>query len=156
VAENEKVVVWLLEKVFAELKIPFIVCGKNPSQYIARCISKYGNATLIANPTEAHLHDLIVKAQCHVLPSLNSTGVKLKVIHALFAGRHCVVNRAAVDGSRLHSLCALADSPEDFRTVIRKLHQVPFTITDIAIRKDTLQSIFDVDKQTQQLTQWLS
>ena len=143
VAENEQVVVWLLKKVFASMDIPFIISGKNPSSKLTRLIYQYPHACLIPNPSEEELQDLISKAQVNILPSFNCTGVKLKLLNALFNGRHCIVNQDAVQGTGLEATCHIATGADDVRCLLTKLHTRPFTAEDITGRKKVLEGLYD-------------
>lgn len=156
VEENAAAVVWLLDNVFANCEVPLIIAGKDPSLRLRRIIRRARNVTLVANPPEAVLHDLLLKAQCHVLPSLNATGVKLKLLHALYTGRHCVVNTAAVRGSGLESVCHIADDPEHFTELVLQCRSTPFTLEEAQNRKQVLAKLFDRDAQANQLIRWLS
>src|SRR6187551_175281 len=78
VTENEKAAIWLLEKVFNKINIPFVIAGKNPSARLTRIAEVSSNTCLIANPDEQEIGDLISKAHINVLPSFNETGIKLK------------------------------------------------------------------------------
>ena len=131
--ENEKAVVWLLEKVFNDLSIPFLIAGKNPSPKLFRIVSRYKNCCLVPDPSDQELKDIISKAQMHVIPSFNCTGIKLKLLNALFNGRHCVVNAEAVDGTGLREVCHLAEGAEEFKKVIVTLYDRPFTFSGSAI-----------------------
>jgi hypothetical protein len=151
VPENEKAAIWLLENVFNDFNIPFIVAGRHPSSQLASIINGNKNASLVADPTDAELKDLISAAQCNILPSFNSTGIKLKVIHVLFHGKHCLVNTAAVCGSGVESLCAICESPADFKHSVLKHMGRPLTASELESRKSTLENIFDDRKNAETL-----
>ena len=151
VAENEQVVAWLLKNVFGSLEIPFIVSGKNPSPRLTRLICQYPHVCLIPNPTEEELQDLIVKAQVNILPSFNCTGVKLKLLNALYNGRHCIVNRDAVEGSGLREICHVAGCAVEISDLIRQLSAQPFTSEEIATRKKVLGTLFDQERNLRKL-----
>jgi hypothetical protein len=138
VEENEKAVIWLLENVFNELSTPFLVAGKKPSPKLYRKVSRYKNCCLVPNPSDQELKDIITKAQIHVIPSFNRTGIKLKLLNALFNGRHCVVNADAVDGTGLQEVCHLADGAEEFKEAITRLYDRPFTFMDLQFRRENL------------------
>jgi hypothetical protein len=143
VAENEQVVLWLLKKVFANAEMPFIISGKNPSAKLSRLIAQYPQACLIPNPSEEELQDLIAKAQVNILPSFNCTGIKLKLLNALFNGRHCIVNQDAVEGTGLQDTCHVASSAEDVRELLTELCARPFTQDEITTRKKVLEGLYD-------------
>ena len=58
------------------------------------------NTRLVANPTEQELNELIKEAQINILPSFNVTGIKIKLMNALYNGRHCITNDAAIEWYR--------------------------------------------------------
>jgi hypothetical protein len=138
VDENEKAVIWLLEKVFNDLSIPFLVAGKNPGPKLRRAIAKYKNCCLVSDPSDQELKDIISKAQLHVIPSFNCTGVKLKLLNALFNGRHCIVNENAVEGTGLKEVCHLAEGASEFKIMIETLYERPFTFLDLQFRREKL------------------
>jgi glycosyltransferase involved in cell wall biosynthesis len=143
VDENEKAVIWLLENVFNDLPIPFLVAGKNPGPKIYRAVARLKNCCIVPDPSDAELKDIISKAQLHVIPSFNCTGVKLKLLNALFNGRHCVVNASAVEGTGLREVCHLADGAKEFKVLIENLYERPFTFLDLQLRREKLLGQFD-------------
>lgn len=151
VPENEKAVSWLLKKVFASVEMPFIVSGKNPSSRLTRLVYKYPQACLIPNPSQDELQDLISKAQVNVVPSFNCTGVKLKLLNALYNGRHCIVNEDAIEGSPLAGACHVARCAEDVRELLQELHARPFTADDVAKRNMILEAQYDEKANLQKL-----
>jgi glycosyltransferase involved in cell wall biosynthesis len=153
VPENEQAVVWLLKKVFVGLELPLIVSGKNPSARLTKLIVQYPQACLIPDPSDEELQDLIAKAQVNILPSFNCTGVKLKLLNALFNGRHCVVNSAAVEGSGLEGVCRLADGAEEMRSLVQDLYTQPMRSDEIETRKEVLSGLYNKEENLQQLMQ---
>ena len=153
VAENEKAVQWLLNKVFSLANIPFIIAGKDPSTRLIRRTQKNKNARIISNPTDAELNELIAKAQIHVLPSFNKTGIKLKLINALYNGRHCVVNDEAVEGSGLEDACHIGTTSQAIASIITQLYHHPFGEEEISLRKKLLGQIFNNRQNARRLIQ---
>ncbi|HET6766919.1 MAG TPA: glycosyltransferase family 4 protein, partial [Chitinophagaceae bacterium] len=153
VAENEKAAAWLLNKVFSLAKIPFIIAGKDPSKRLIRKVQRNKRASIISNPTNDELDDLIAKAQIHVLPSFNKTGIKLKLINALYNGRHCVVNEEAVEGSGLEDACHIGATSQAIASIITQLFHHPFGAEEIGLRKKLLDTIFNNRENARQLIQ---
>ena len=153
VAENEKAALWLLEKVFSKAKVPFIITGKDPSKRLIRKVGKNKNASIISNPSDAKLNELITNAQIHVLPSFNKTGIKLKLINALYNGRHCVVNDEGVEGTGLEDACHIGTSSGAIASIITQLYHHPFGEEEISLRKKLLGKIFNNKANAQQLIQ---
>jgi len=155
VAENEKAAIWLLENVFHELEVPFVIAGKNPSAKLDRLAHAKLHTCLVANPGEKEMQDMIAKAHVHILPSFNATGIKLKLINALYNGRHCVVNDAAIDGTGLESACHVTNSAEGFQQVIAQLYHQPFTTKEIELRTALLGSMFNNEANAKQQVKWI-
>lgn len=153
VPENEQAVLWLLHKVFEKNDIPFVIAGKNPSRLLKKKAEENKNICLIENPVERDMMDLLQKAHIHVLPSLNKTGVKLKLLYALFCGRFVITNQDAVDGSALGSLCTICNSPSEFSKEIKFLMQKDMTDTIIESRKKILQEEYNNEANTKKLMQ---
>jgi hypothetical protein len=146
IAENEKAAIWLIEKVFDHVKIPFVIAGKNPSSRLTRLAGSRCQICIIANPGEEEMKDLIAKAQVNILPSFNATGIKLKLLNALFNGRHCVVNEATVNETGLESACHIATTAAAFREVIVQLYRSYFGDEEIRLRKKMLLNMFNNEK----------
>lgn len=143
VPENEKVVTWLAKHVFGHQPIPFVVAGKNPSARLSQALEKNPNCCVIANPSDDEMDDLISKAHINILPSFNDTGIKLKLLNALFNGRHCITNSNAVTGGLLENVCHIGDSPQAIRNLVASLLNEPFTQDHINQRKTLLEGVYD-------------
>jgi len=155
IAENENAAIWLSLKVFNHLEIPFVIAGKNPSRRLLKLVHKKNTICLVANPDEKEMQDLIAKAHIHILPSFNATGIKLKLVNALFNGRHCVVNKATVEGSGLEEACHIAEDAKSCKTIIEQLYAVPFTKEEIELRHRLLDNLFNNDTNARQMIEWI-
>src|SRR5690606_37782455 len=116
VPENEKAALWLIQEVFNDLTIPLVIAGKNPTRSLERVARNHNCTCEVANPSEQEMQDMIGKAQINVLPSFNSTGMKLKLLNALYNGRHCLVNDATVSGTGLESACHIGANAAGFKS----------------------------------------
>ncbi len=148
--ENEEAAIWLLQNIFNGLDIPFVIAGKNPSQKLTFLAEANTNVCLIANPSDKDLDDLIAKAQINVLPSFNNTGVKLKLLNALFNGRHCLVNKAGVEGSGLYKFCSIAEDENDFKSAIKQLYTTTYTKEE-CFKRDQLLTLYDNQKNAEKI-----
>ena len=149
--ENEKAVEWLLTNVFAGSAFPLIVAGKHPSEKMQQMVTEYANCSLVENPTDTDLQLLIKQAHVNVLPSFNVTGVKLKLLNALFNGRFCVVNRAGIKGTELEGQLGEVETPAEFIAAIKAYFSKDFTREDIETRKNMLAGYFDNKNNAAQL-----
>jgi Glycosyl transferases group 1 len=153
--ENEKAAIWLLENVFSKMTIPFVIAGKDPSKKLQDLAHDHQHTCLVANPTDKEMQDMICKAHVHVLPSLNNTGIKLKLLNALFNGRHCLVNKAGVEGSGLETYCTIAADAISFQQKIEALYLLPFTGHEIEQRQGLLQTIYNNEANARKLMTFL-
>lgn len=155
VPENEKAVLWLLENVFKPPDIQFVIAGKNPSANLKRKIALNGQAKLIENPNEEQMQQLIRDAHIHLLPSFNVTGIKIKLLNALYNGRFVIANAATLDGTGLNELCVLSEWPAEFQENIQLLMQKSFTEEDKKIRGQVLGTLFNNNQNVGLLIKWL-
>ena len=157
VPENEEAAIWLIQKVFSKIKKPFVIAGKNPTRRLEKQAHLCQHTCLVANPSETEINDLIRKAHINVLPCFNKniTGIRLKLLHVLFEGRHCVVNKPMVEGTGLEPACHMGANANAFASIITQLYHQPFTEEEIALRKRLLGNTYDNEKNTRQLIQWL-
>lgn len=155
VSENEKAAQWLLEKVFNDLPIPFVIAGKNPSEKLVRLVHKSQSTCLISNPDEKEMQDLIAKAHINIIPSYNTTGIKLKLLNALFNGRHCLVNQQTIEGIALDNVCYIASNEMEFKTAITEIYSRPFCEKEIALRHQFLDNMFDNEKNAEKMAEYI-
>ena len=153
--ENEDAAIWLLKNVFNNCDIPLVIAGKNPSAKLQKLAHEHKNTCLVANPSGKEMQDMICKTQVHVLPSFNNTGVKLKLLNAVFNGRHCLVNKAGVEGSGLENYCHIAESANHFKDRIKDLFELPFTEQEIQQRQGLLQTQYNNEVNARKLITFL-
>lgn len=139
VNDNALTAQWLAENIFEDGAAHLIVAGKNPPQKLVVLLEKDPNCTIIANPSDEYLEQLIGKAQVNIVPALGSSGVKLKLLHALLRGRHVVANAAAVVGSGLEKAVHLAEDLPQLKQSINTLMQAPFGPKEIQERAKWLE-----------------
>ena len=149
VAENKKAATWLVEKVFSALEVPCVVAGLNPSDDLKRLCGRYPNVSLKANPDDAEMIDLIRNAQVNVMVTDQPTGLKLKLLNALYNGRFCLVNDDMVRGTALGQLCMVAETPEQFVGEINRLMDDDFTDDDVEERGEALKELYQNEKNAQ-------
>lgn len=121
VVENEKAVLYLIHEVFSKLKHKCIIAGMDPSPRICKAAAPFPNIQIIKNPDKPTMDRLIREAQIHLLITFQGTGLKLKLLNSLFAGRHIVVNSCMLTGSGLDPLCHIADTPEEMIQTCNRL-----------------------------------
>lgn len=143
VKENEAAAKWLIENVFSKLDLSCIIAGLNPSERLLKLAKKHTNVTIVANPDDAEMIDLLRQAQVNILVTNQPTGLKLKLLNALYNGRFCLVNEDMVKGTSLKSLCIVADEPKQMIAEIKRLMEEDFTEEDAEERDAKMKQLYD-------------
>ena len=138
VGENNEAALYLVNQVFSKIKTPLIIAGKNPSSELKSAVSNYSHISIKANINTQDIDELIKTAQINVLPTFQATGIKLKLLAALFTGRHCIVNSPMVANTGLEQLCSIQDSAESMTKEITRLFELPFDMQEVQKREAVL------------------
>jgi len=155
VGENNEAAKFLVREVFSNFEIPLIIAGDNPSAELKRLVKKTHNVSLFTSMSTEHIYKLIRNAHINVVPTFQSTGIKLKLINSLFMGRFALVNDFMVEGTGLESLCEIANNPNEFKEKIRQLFGKDFTLDEIRKREELLKLNFDNTRNVRKLIQWI-
>jgi hypothetical protein len=142
VGENDEAARFLIEKVFSKVDYPFYIAGYKPSAALKAIIGQYPNIKLFDQLSTEQISELIQQAHINVLPTFQSTGIKLKLINVLYQGRFVVANDLMVKNTGLEKLCKRANSPEEFIREVKSLMKKEFTQHDVDERKKHLGSMF--------------
>lgn len=149
IAENVEAVRWLVNNIDRN-SVKLIIAGKNPCASLREFL-KEKNISLIADPPDTELNHLIQNAQINIILSFNDTGIKLKLLNALFHGRHCVANEAAVPGSEFESFCNIFSSAQQLNHLISDLKNKLLSQTDIETRRNFLLNQFNNQANAEKL-----
>lgn len=142
VGENNEAAMYLLKKVFNKIKRPLIIAGNKPSAQLKELAARMSHVEIRSGLSTDEIHSLIRDAQVNVLPTFQATGIKLKLLAALYMGRHCVVNPPMVENTGLEPLCRVENSDKRFSQAIDSLFDKDFTDSEITKREDVLHSRF--------------
>ena len=145
VNENAKAAEWLVANVFPELDMACVVAGRDPLVKLTKMVQSLPNVSLVANPSDDKMRGLLADAQINVLVTDQPTGMKLKLLNALYVGRHCVVNSNMLHGTGLDALCHIADTSQTMVETLNKYRDKPFTSDDISNRASVLDKTFSND-----------
>jgi len=151
VKENEEAAMWLLDNVFSNLSVDCVIAGQRPSERLRQRIAQEPRVALRADLTHDEMSQLIQGAQVNVLVTHQPTGLKLKLLNALYQGRYCVVNGDMLAGTSLDPLCMVANDGPDMVAAIENIWTKPFTEDDIRMRQQTLSVLYDNKANAQRL-----
>lgn len=142
VAENNLGALFLVNEVFNRTKFPLVIAGSAPSNELIDAVKKHAHITLKGDISTNEINSLISNAHINVLPTFQATGIKLKLLAALFSGRHCLVNNPMVANTGLEELCIVRDSAKEMANEIELLKNIPVSKSMIELRKLLLESTF--------------
>lgn len=142
VGENNEASLYLVNEIFSKIKLPLIIAGRKPSTELKMAIDRHDHIQLKANINTPEIDELIANAQLNVLPTFQATGIKLKLLAALFNGRHCVVNAPMVANTGLETLCSIQNSPDTMAAEIQRLFELPFDMNEKEKRAAVLNESF--------------
>ena len=127
----------------------------NPPPSLLKAAAPFPNIHIEANPTEELMSELIHEAQVHALVTFQATGLKLKLLNSLFAGRHTMVNSMMVTGSGLEQLCHIANTPEGMIRTCRELMQTEINPESVEQRSNALYPTYSNQYQGERLNNFI-
>ncbi|MCX6306041.1 MAG: glycosyltransferase family 1 protein [Bacteroidetes bacterium] len=139
VPENIVAVEYLINRVWEDSFPELLVAGLDPPGRLTRLAAQHPNIRIIANPTDDEMFRLIREAQVNLMVTFQPTGLKLKLLNALFNGRFCLVNPDMVAGTSLDELCHIAGTSRELKDKLLHLFSLDFTPGLIAHRQSILQ-----------------
>lgn len=140
VGENVRAVEYLLEKIVPENNYKFIIAGRNPAESLKLQIAQHPRVELIENPDDLQMHHLLQNAQVNLLVTDQATGVKLKLVNALYEGRHCLASSKMVEGTDLDSACHIADTVKEMNDKLSVLMETEFDTAELQKRKKIMEN----------------
>lgn len=138
VPENESAIIYLINKVLSKIEYPVVIAGKDPGKVLIRICNKYPHLELLPNVSNEKMEELICDAHINLLYTYQPTGLKLKLLHSLYAGRFCLTNLLMLSGSGLDDLCEIYSKPEQAVDLITELMQKEFPEEMISMRESAL------------------
>lgn len=150
VGENIDAALFLVKEVFEELQIPLRIFGKGAPRRLVKEVAKYPLVT-IKSGGQDELEALVRNAQVQVLPTFQSTGMKLKLLFSLFNGGHVLVNPQMVNGTGAEGLVSIADTTSVFKSEVKRLMGRQFSKIEFESRKEVLLELFSNNKQAEQM-----
>ncbi len=156
VEENLNAVYFLAERVIPSFpEVKWIIAGGNPPKELYEVVQAMDNVEIIANPSSSKMSALITEAAANVLITFQSTGIKLKLINALYKGGHCIVNDKMIESTGLKEVCMVTHSDKDLIDTIKKALSQKITDEELALRKEVLHQSYDNDENIKILTKYL-
>lgn len=138
VVENHQAAVFLITSVFSKMDKKVIIAGKQPKASLIDLIKRYPHVKLMADLPVDELNQLIENAQCNVLFTFQATGLKHKLLNALYKGRFVIANDKMVSNSGLENLCRIANTSDEIVKAINEIWGKEKSIEKIQERENIL------------------
>jgi len=142
VGENNEASLYLID-VFSKLDFPLVLAGSDPGKELIKRVNLSSNVSLKENISFTEMESLIAEAHINILPTFQPTGIKLKLLSALYKGRFCIVNKHMVQNTGLEEACYEANTPSKFRELITELMGQEFKSEDLKLRDKVLLGKFN-------------
>ncbi len=126
VPENESAILYLIHKVLSKISYQVKIAGKDPGKVLKRICNKHPHIELLPNVSGEEMNRLVREAHINLLYTYQPTGLKLKLLHSLYAGRFCLTNPLMLSGSGLDDLCEIYSNPDQAIELIDSLMRKEF------------------------------
>lgn len=143
VPENYNAAKQLILNVFSKIKTRAIIAGNNPPKELIKLCNMHQNVELKYNLSTDEIHQLIKNAHINVLYTNQNTGIKLKLLNALYLGRFSIVNSLMVEGSGLEKLCTISNNFQNIIQNINTLAKTDYTENHYTDKKLFLEKNFN-------------
>ena len=144
VAENEKAVRWIVEQWKAQdIRMPLVIAGRNPRPALQSLLAENTGIQTVYNPSIPEMDQLIRTAAINLLITFQTTGVKLKLVNALFQGHRCIANPQIVEGTSFEPFCEMISNGAELREAVLRPGGSP-EIPDRHERLEFLRNYFDL------------
>ncbi|MDJ0645737.1 MAG: glycosyltransferase [Flavobacteriaceae bacterium] len=153
VPDNVKAVVYLIS-IFRKIDYPLVVASSFSNNSVSKEIEKHETIEFREISTKEKITKLLEDAHINVLPTFQKTGIKLKLINALFNGRHVLVTKEMAESTGLESLCLIANDKDEFKQKVLDLINKDYTREMIKKRREKLKS-FNVTESAKKILELL-
>lgn len=118
VAENKAALVFFKEIIAATPEVRYKVAGKFTDEALVDTLEAISNVELIRRPDDAEMKRLIFEAKMHMMYTQQATGVKLKLIRALYSGRPVLCNNIMLAGTNLAEAAIVCNDAAQYKMAI--------------------------------------
>ena len=146
---------WLLDHVFHQIEIPFVIAGSNPSTFLENAAHVRQHTCLVSNPSDKEIQELIKKAQLIVSPAFIEDAED-NILQPLALGRHVLINPKKSSDQSIREVCHIAQSPHEFCEQVKYLFEKEFSEEEKFSRQHVLNEKFKDETGVNLLINWLS
>ncbi|WP_428225499.1 hypothetical protein [Flavobacterium sp.] len=126
-SDNQQAVNFLLDLFENKINRSLKIASSTIPTVLLNRINALDHVEYVKVSSNEHLESLVIEAQVHLLFSFQNSGTKLKIINALFKGRHIICNENMIDDEKALALCHLYNGSEsDLIDMINRLFELPY------------------------------
>ena len=137
VSDNVKAALFLID-VYKNTNYNFVVASSSKEKTVIEQINKHKNIEFTDIPNQEFLEELFSKAHINTLLTYQKTGIKLKLLNALYQGKFIIANDKMIKDTGLETLCKLANTKEDILVKTKQLFKLDFTKNEVEKRQEKL------------------
>jgi hypothetical protein len=156
VPENSTAAEFLIKQVWENSFPELVIAGLDPPEWLVRMAAGRPNIRFVVNPSDEEMLGLIQEAHVNIMVTFQSTGLKLKLLNALFNGRFCLVNPQMVNGTSLDTLCNIAPDHTSLKNELQHLFKQEFDEDMIKQRNRILMKSYSNQNNCKLLTEILT
>ena len=159
VPENRAALDFIIYEIVVQQKLTekLVIAGNGEERHIKKYKAlNLPNVTFKLKPSAQEMKDLISNAQINLLVTFQNTGIKLKLLNALFNGRHVIVNPQMVEATGLEPICTIVSQTNRFKKEIEQLMDIEVGGTQKLTRKKYLNKKFSNAASAAIISEWLN
>jgi hypothetical protein len=156
VPENSVAAEFLITRIWEDSFPQLLIAGLDPPDWLKKLASHHANIQIIQNPSDDEMFSLIREAHVNIMVTFQPTGLKLKLLNALFNGRFCLVNPEMVAGTSLEKLCIIETGEQGLKKELLHLFSLEFTQKQIHNRQLLLMEHYSNQNNCKLLTEILT
>jgi hypothetical protein len=137
ISDNVRAALFLIDA-YKETPYQFLVASSCKNKAVLKQIKKHQNIGFKEIPNQESLDILFQKAQVNTLFTFQKTGIKLKLLHTLYQGRHVISNSAMIEDTGLEALCELANTKKHLLEKTAQLFEQLFSNEQMTARQEKL------------------
>lgn len=137
VSDNIRAVLFLIN-VYKNTEFNLKIASSTTPTSITNALKELKNIEFVILKNNTILNNLLYNAHIHVLYTYQNTGIKLKLLNALYKGKFVIGNNELLLDTGLENSCELANTKQEFIEKTKQLLKKDFSINIRQQRKETL------------------
>lgn len=141
-AENQRNALFLAD-LSSRFPLPLIIAGKAAPASFVNKLKIFNDVRLQTDLPQEEMDNLLREASIILLPAVQTTGFRLKLLSSLYKGRHIVADPRMVEDTGLAPLVHLAQTKDEWIEIINHLSFHSLNSKDINKRQKLLKPFSD-------------